>query len=351
MVRPSPSSVTTRLRNEPHVRGRIASVLSELVARRSPHGVDISLPPLARAKAAEAVTLLVSDSPSNRHEIGATVGVHAALIELVNKAWRDAAAYDADVATAVSVEKYEAAEASAEAIWILAFNSPANHASLISRGAIEALCGMVTARDVLGVATPARAAMWALAALQNLAASYCDTRDGRCTWRWEYGERLDLVDGSRRLTVDAEAARLRISAFPGLVAAAVKYGCEGPVPPEDDGVPGGVPWPSKATAASRDAPSVVPWAAAGLLKNLALSPGAAEALLLSDTGPEALACLCKLAASRDWLEKSKAEAALYYLQPKAAGRDNEQGGNGCAGVQAQARVDARGAVARGKVSV
>ena len=26
--------------------------------------------------------------------------------------------------------------------------------------------------------------MWAAAALQNLAASYCDTQDGRCSWRW-----------------------------------------------------------------------------------------------------------------------------------------------------------------------
>ena len=48
MVRPSPSEVTQRRREELHVRARIDSVVSELVARTSPHGVDISLPPIAR---------------------------------------------------------------------------------------------------------------------------------------------------------------------------------------------------------------------------------------------------------------------------------------------------------------
>jgi hypothetical protein len=319
MVRPSPSTITGRRREEPHVRSRIVAVLGELKDRATTHGVDVSLPPLARAKAAEAVTLLVTDHPSNRALIGSTPGVLAALVELVDRAWRDAVAHDANVATLQTDHMFEAAEAAAEAIWILAFNSPPNHAALLELGAVETLGALVTARDVHGVATPARAAMWAAAALQNLAASYCATPDGRCTWWWD-GPRLVPRGGRASLTVDAEAARQRITAAPQLVAALVRYACEGPVGAHDPGHDhdeSASPWPSKAVVESRTAPSVVPWAAAGALKNLALSDvGAAAVLRRAD----AAACLCALAwSSRDWLESSKARAALEHLQPRAAG--------------------------------
>ena len=43
----------------------------------------------------------------------------------------------------------------------------------------------------------------------------------------------------------------------------------------------------------------------------------------------AAACLCKLTSSPDWLESSKARAALVFLQPRAAARPKADvtGGN------------------------
>ena len=67
----------------------------------------------------------------------------------------------------------------------------------------------------------------------------------------------------------------------------------------------------------RVAAAVGAWAAAGALKNLALSPQTAETILHA---PRAAACLCALARSPDWLEHSKARAALHFLQPRAAAR-------------------------------
>jgi hypothetical protein len=59
----------------------------------------------------------------------------------------------------------------------------------------------------------------------------------------------------------------------------------------------------------------VPWAAAGVLKNLAISERAAEPILEHEQARE---CLCRMARSGDWLESSKASAALTYLQPRAS---------------------------------
>ena len=86
------------------------------------------------------------------------------------------------------------------------------------------------------------------------------------------------------------------------------------------------PWPSTANVQNRDKASVVPWAAAGALKNLALSEGAVfDILMHKDTAR----CLCRLKKSSDWLESSKSSAALYFLQPRAQGRVD--GGFACDG--------------------
>ena len=346
MVRPSPSSVTKRLRAEAYALNRIDSVIEELTRNVSTHGVDLSLPMPARAKAAEAVTLFVADSPPNRARFGAAPGVLAALVALVDRAWRDAVAYDPEVSAPHTDAKFDAAEAAAEAIWILSFNSPSNHRRLVRElGAVEALAGMVTARDALGVRTPSRAAMWAMAALQNLAASYCNTLDGRCTWRYVRGAPSRL-EATTEITIDAEEARQRIARQPGVVDALVGYACEGPVGVADGG---DAPWPSKANVESRNAPSVAPWAAAGALKNLALSEHVVRGwLLLADGRLDTMRrCLCRLARSRDWLESSKAGAALGFLRPRAAA-GVEGDGFGCEQEEEEDEASRR-ALARGNL--
>ena len=341
MVRPSNSGYTNKLREEYWATFRIDFVIKELIDQRTPHDVDISLPPLARAKAAEAITIYVTDHPANRAKIGGAAGVSRALVELVDRSWRDAVAHDPQVLTNQTDIMFLAAESAAEAIWILSFNSPANHASLIREGAIEALSGLVTARDVHGVATPPRAAMWAAAALQNLAASYCgETNDGRCPWDWPQGGTQLAVRDRVKVTVDSEAARVKIASMPKLIDSLARYACEGPVSPYDplagrasayEGIPigpttqermdamfgVGVPWPSRARVDSRKHYAVVPWAAAGALKNIALSEYGANAIIGSENSSK---CLCRLAVSRDWLESSKAQAALAFIRPRVAAR-------------------------------
>ena len=221
MVRPTAGDVTSRRRAEPHVTAILDGVLGELIGATSAHGTDLSHPPLARAKAAEVLTLLATDSPDTRAKLGAATGVTTALIDLVDRSWRHAAAFDRAISLESTTATFVAAEAAAEAIWILTFASPANHAAFVREGAVrhrrrpaarahrwrarahthahartrpsshtssplaaaapqvEALAGVVTAEAALSVVVPARATMWAAAALQNLAASYCATADGR----------------------------------------------------------------------------------------------------------------------------------------------------------------------------
>ena len=175
------------------------------------------------------VTLFTANSPLTRSRLGSTPLLLTSLVGLVERAWRHArltlslalafalalfalpstphtsphpsphpsplhslaplhlrhaAAHDPSASLASPTDAaFLAAESAAEAIWSLSFSHAHNHAALIDAGAIEALAGMVSARDLLGIRTPPRAAMWAAAALQNLAASYCETADGRCVWR------------------------------------------------------------------------------------------------------------------------------------------------------------------------
>jgi hypothetical protein len=58
-----------------------------------------------------------------------------------------------------------------------------------------------------------------------------------------------------------------------------------------------------------DHPNIVPWAAVGALKNLALLP-AAKAILAAHEP-----CLCRLSQSADWLEHTKASDLLGFLRP------------------------------------
>jgi len=100
---------------------------------------------------------------------------------------------------------------------------------------------------------------------------------------------------------DAEAARRRIAAVPGLLHALVDLAA---APPPESGL-----LPSRARTSDRLAPGIGAWAAAGALKNLALS-SSVRAALQGSAAPHAL---CTLRASKCWLQSSKSQAALRYL--------------------------------------
>jgi len=206
LLRPEARTPTLRRRAEASVHSHVPVAVRELCG--VPPGLlarNASLLFATRTRAAQLMSLLVLESPPNRQRLGAEPCVIPALISLVDTGWRAAAAADPHVVFATTQNSLLAAEAAAEAIWLLAFNHAANHRALVEKGALAALGGMLTAKFVKA---PARSTMWAAAALQNLAASYCDGPDGRCGWRREEGGALRA---EHEVTVDAAFVRLRIA--------------------------------------------------------------------------------------------------------------------------------------------
>ena len=311
LVRPSPDEVTLRRREDGYTADRLQQSVRTLC--------DASARSSRRQNAAEIAVLCTTDHPSNRQLIGSDACVAGALVELV-KATTGAEEHTLRHRRAASARLNNAAAAAAEAIWILSFNHAANHAAFVAAGAVEALSELIVSSPLSKPDAPSSAAarlaikdssavMWAAAALQNLAASYCETADGRCRWRWQMGAAGDgealVPDGA--FVVDAEPARARALRVDGLLAALSAHVCSwtGDVAKRGKRLP----WPATATVAIADnAPSIIPWAAAGALKNLALSRET-----LAQLPSSTVACLCALSASPDWLESSKSQAALLHL--------------------------------------
>ena len=261
LVRPSPTSATA---------ARQAEVSAELAAVLTAVRADDVAP-----ETVAVLHLATTDNPSHRTLIGTAPGVIDTLVRLL-------------------AGPPEVAEEAAEAAWILAFNHPQNHAALLTAGAVKALAELFL-RDV-----SERASMWAAAALQNLAASYCN---GRCSWA-KWGQDIEVVG---RVTVDGEPARLSIAAHPRLLQAVEEKLCiEASA------------WPSQARVADRLKSGITAWAAAGLVKNLALSIPVQQEL------HGAIPCLCQLSHSPDWLENSKSAAALQHLGVDCQGYGKEE---------------------------
>jgi hypothetical protein len=85
-------------------------------------------------------------------------------------------------------------------IYIASFANSVNHQRFANIGAIDALSKIIKQENLAEDQSPRLAAqgMWASAALANLAASYCETDEGRCYWEW-YSDVDTLVRWSPRL--------------------------------------------------------------------------------------------------------------------------------------------------------
>jgi hypothetical protein len=151
--------------------------------------------------------------------------------------------------------------------------------------------------------------MWAAAALQNMAASFCATEgDGGCYWSWNNkATHVQVEEESLPIVADGTATRRAMLAEENLVEALVDYVCAGPITgePSDENI-----LPGENAQDGRDdaSPNLIAWAAAGALKNLALEPDAKERI------EDAMPCLCRLRESSDWLEESKANDALFFMR-------------------------------------
>jgi hypothetical protein len=262
--------------------------------------------------AAEVLRLCTTDNPRNRATIGKTGYVHIGLNSLLNDGI--AIYHDEHKSTKEKREATHAVAKGAEAVWILSYNHDYNADMFADAGLIYSLMSvlkfcLVNFEDEESICSDA--VMWSLAALQNLAATYCESMSGRCEWKWNGN---DLVINPEHPAKNDKALARRATIIAQVKAQNMTdllthFVCQGPVhKPNSDTHP----WPGKSEdpVAHGHIPTIIPWAAAGFIKNLALDPTLREAWHHND---EMFHCLCDMAWSPDWLEESKANAALYNL--------------------------------------
>ena len=252
--------------------------------------------------AANVITLCTTDRPKHRAKLTTVVqGVPTAIVSLVS-----------------SSTSYSSMAAAAECIWISSFSSRENHEAFVDAGAVDSLSRVLTEHDCDSLAAKQAAQgcylaqMWAAAALQNLAAAYCDTKNwGGCDWE---GTDTTTTDGRHEIAIDKdtpvqfnpEPIRLSMIRNTKLLKTLEKIICDNVK--ELDKAPSERTWPSRAKVTEVElSPSVATWGAIGAVRNLALSPEFYAKMPLDLQN-----CLCAHAVrSPDWLESSKAKDAIY----------------------------------------
>mmetsp|Transcript_29832 Transcript_29832/g.45471 ORF Transcript_29832/g.45471 Transcript_29832/m.45471 type:complete len:420 (-) Transcript_29832:87-1346(-) len=231
-------------------------------------------------------TFCITDNPEQRARLGDDD--YVAIVKLV-----------------YSTDSHASAMAS-HLIYIASFSNQSNHQGFFQAGATLKLANVVKDKDSSKLAI-----MWAAAALQNLAASYCSKFKGRCIWDWEGNTDLSIKPKDNVVISDGSSIRKDLLNDSDLVNTLKKLACQGPVRGDmtDEN-----PYVGKNAiigGAYDESPNIVSWAATGVLKNLALEPTAR--ILIGDG--ETLKCICRLAHSPDWLEENKGKGALHYLRP------------------------------------
>jgi hypothetical protein len=244
---------------------------------------------LLQGLACEYATFCVTNNPVQRAHLSEYDGIHASIVNLVSSGNRHTSAMASHL------------------IYIASFSTRENHQGFIRAGAVSNLATVVKDTKSSKVQI-----MWAAAALQNLAASYCDTEgDGRCYWKWRKNQRefsFSLYSKKYTMLSDGEAVRQEMLRDVNLVARLNNLACMGPVRGDmtlDN------PYVGKNAVIGKhdEASTIVAWAAAGALKNLAISEEARPLIEAS------IHCLCRLAHSPDWLEENKGEGVIHHLRP------------------------------------
>jgi hypothetical protein len=227
LIRPSPTAETAAAQ-----RKTCPSMIPSLVET-----VRSSSDMKARGEAAEVLALCTTDNPTNRAEIGtANKGqVFDAVSDLFNSSmalWNSTKIDGKLKSSDRKGEKIRAGVAkvlaqAAEAVWILSYNNERNQEGFFDAGMVDLLmmtikaCPVYFSRD----GACSETVMWALAALQNLAASYCDSEDGTCDW--QVSEKLDLKlpEGVKSVTKVDEKVRAKMFEYllvsPGMACASL----------------------------------------------------------------------------------------------------------------------------------
>lgn len=255
------------------------------------------------ANALEYVALCVTDNPSNRAVFASFPEIHDAIIGLIGKSLTKENKKGSALPKALSKLSH--------VIYITAFANPNSHQAYIKKGAVVMLGSAIKANarwenvsetQGLQVDSPI-VTMWSAAALANLAASYCSSeKDGRCYWNWN-ATGLEVTTEFGTVTSDGSLARETMLKDDELVQMLVYFCCLGHATDENEDIMVGE---NALIDRDEDLLSIVPWAAASALKNLALDMNSHSKYL-----EPSLSCFCHLSKSVDWLE---AEKALHLLE-------------------------------------
>ena len=264
-----------------------------------------------KAMACEFLTFCLTDNPRMRVIFEKTKTktkylVYKAIVDLVK-----------------STENPHASAMAGHLIYSASFANKKNHQGFIKANAVQHLGAIVKDHVMAGRGskndrqTTKVQVMWAAAALQNLAASYCETEDnGRCFWKWNKQNfeepELKIRSSSQPLLSDGQKARQEILNDEELLRALLHLVCQGPVKGRKSSQN---PYPGHNAIARRDdnSPNIVPWAATGVIKNVALESSREFLGLLDSYMP----CFCKMKRySDDWLEENKASAVLEHTRRK-----------------------------------
>jgi len=261
------------------------------------------------ATAMEYATFCITDNPIQR----------ARLVTV------DENIYKRIVQHVTSTESPKTSAMASHLIYIASFANKDNHQGFFRAGAVAALGQVVKdyaasmkrddkanskVDDKKADRPRADQAMWAAAALQNLAASYCDTKgDGRCYWGWGFQDSPTVQIEEEHLPVVSDGTSVRKTTImdTGVMDALIELACQGPVRHKSDPHPG----QGAVVGEHDDSPTIVPWAATGALKNLALEP---EGKAYIDKSPKATRCLCRMFHSPDWLEQNKGQGVIHHLR-------------------------------------
>jgi hypothetical protein len=266
----------------------------------------------------EIAVLCITDNPTNR----------AIFAEATNENKKNMKNYNTIYDVIVRLLQVDILSASAaHLIYIASFANVKNHYGFVKANAVSALSTIILDLNFPNSTTTPYSIMWASAALQNLAASYCTTPDdGRCYWIWKKRKRssnndetttksfdyvLKLSSDSGSMIIDGTSARQEIIAIPKLIDKLIQWSCSGPVIGTMSSTN---PYPGKNAVRNEHelSQNIVPWATTGTLKNLVLHPEIRSKIITKHNS--AMSCFCYMSKSKDWLEANKGEGVLHHLR-------------------------------------
>ena len=324
LIRHSPSESTVRARNE--ICPFNLSFLVEIVSSNDNLGV--------RGAAAEVLHLCATQNAANKMDIGAVENgrifdgikelIHAGMeqFRFMDELARDDMDKNMDKIMRIGNEAGNVIAQASEAVWSLSDNNEINQKGFFKAGVVEELMNSIINCPVFFDSDGFCSApnMWSLAALQNLASSHCDSESGYCDWqRNDHTRNLSLPSGVKQVNTIDQNIRSTImdqikdkgeKSFGKLMNYMV---CGGPVNSPNDET---YSWPGLAKYPhSMSHPEIIPWAAVGLLMNLAIDDSTRRYFSeQTEENGELFMCLCDIYRNTpDWLEENKATIAAYRL--------------------------------------